>query len=581
MNSTSYDIPDVKTEDDFTIIYKGRDDIENNAKYKENIIEIKTSRDELLRKLRYFKTRSNEFKYLNEYYIHDEFHVDIFQNFINSIKTNKINLNEENYLELQKLSLKYEFTELQEIIQKFIESRPDLQKAIDQLTINLDSKSDEENIDYEKELIIAKHLDFFLEKGILSKLPNSMLNRILNSPERILKNHHLLFNFIIEKITENSDDDNNEDLELLVTSLDYNEMDSDEILKLLENKKLLENFGPRHCEQKVKSIIEINKSNEERLAELEDEISKQKDNFLNETEKAKKKIENIEQKLEQQSKLIQEYQTELSKFATFQSVGDISEKVTKIERKQKEFERQIQKNAEEANQRSQKCENELTKIKAIIENHKKAIQISMKILEIGQINCQNEKIKNLLFDENEFKYQKGKEFEGIMHFLSEKTNGNIHDNGTIEITSNSIDKNIFGNHPKNLVVQNQNNYESNDDENIYVCFDFKDRRIQLTNYSIKSNKDGYNCFNLKSWIVEVSNDGESWTNVDEHQNDSALNESNAIVTFNIKKLNSFYRFVRLRQTGISWNSICGYYIVLNQFEIFGKLRKSKSFLSIS
>ena len=147
-----------------------------------------------------------------------------------------------------------------------------------------------------------------------------MLNRILNSPEKILKNHHLLFNFIIEKITENSDDDNNEDLELLMKSLDYNEMDSDEILKLLENKKLLENFGPRNCEEKMKSIIEINKSNEERLAKLEDEISKQKDNFLNETEKAKKKIENIEQILEQQSKLVQEYQTELSKIATFQNV---------------------------------------------------------------------------------------------------------------------------------------------------------------------------------------------------------------------------------------------------------------------
>lgn len=98
----------------------------------------------------------------------------------------------------------------------------------------MNSKSDKEKIDYEKELIIAKHMDFFLEKGILSKLPNSMLNRILNSPEKILKNHHMLFNFIIEKITENSDDDNNEDLELLMTSLDYNEMDSDEILKLFE-----------------------------------------------------------------------------------------------------------------------------------------------------------------------------------------------------------------------------------------------------------------------------------------------------------------------------------------------------------
>lgn len=98
IKNTSYDIPDVKTEDDFTIIYKGRDDIENNAKYKENIIEIKISWDELLRKLRYFKSRSNELKYLNEYYIHDEFHVDIFQKFIDSIKTNKIDLNEENYL---------------------------------------------------------------------------------------------------------------------------------------------------------------------------------------------------------------------------------------------------------------------------------------------------------------------------------------------------------------------------------------------------------------------------------------------------------------------------------------------------
>lgn len=35
-------------------------------------------------------------------------------------------------------------------------------------------------------------------------------------------------------------------------------MDSDEILKLLENKKLMENLGHRHCEEKIKSIIEIN-----------------------------------------------------------------------------------------------------------------------------------------------------------------------------------------------------------------------------------------------------------------------------------------------------------------------------------
>ena len=37
-----------------------------------------------------------------------------------------------------------------------------------------------------------------------------------------------------------------------------------------------------------------------------------------------------------------------------------------------------------------------------------------------------------------FEYTKGKEFEGIMNFLTNESGGNIHDNGTIEITSNSI-----------------------------------------------------------------------------------------------------------------------------------------------
>lgn len=81
---------------------------------------------------------------------------------------------------------------------------------------------------------------------------------------------------------------------------------------------------------------------------------------------------------------------------------------------------------------------------------------------------------------------------------------------------------------------------------------FKDKRIQLTNYSIKSNKDGHNNFNLKGWIVEVSNDGESWTNVDEHQNDHALNKSNAIVTFNVKKIEFLLSFC---QTSSEWKKL--------------------------
>ena len=60
----------------------------------------------------------------------------------------------------------------------------------------------------------------------------------------------------------------------------------------------------------------------------------------------------------------------------------------------------------------------------------------------------------------------------------------------------------------------------------------KKNKIQVTNYSIKTSVSG---FRLKKWVFEASNDGKNWEIIDEHVNDSALNKSNAIVTFDIKK----------------------------------------------
>lgn len=75
-------------------------------------------------------------------------------------------------------------------------------------------------------------------------------------------------------------------------------------------------------------------------------------------------------------------------------------------------------------------------------------------------------------------YIKGEEFEGIMQYLTEETKGNIHDNGTIEIISNSIYNNNISYHPKNLVdYQNNNYYLSSNNANSTVIFDFKSRAI--------------------------------------------------------------------------------------------------------
>ena len=151
-----------------------------------------------------------------------------------------------------------------------------------------------------------------------------------------------------------------------------------------------------------------------------------------------------------------------------------------------------------------------------------------------------------------FDHKEGNDFNGILRHLTKETKGNIHDNGTIEITSNSI---AFDNyHPKNLVDYDRDNYYfSKDVSNSFVCFDFKEKSVKISSYSIKSHSDGKNFGHLKNWAIEVSDNGKTWKVIDKRDSCSLLNESNKVVNFPIEKGDDeFHRFVRIRSTGNSW-----------------------------
>ena len=170
---------------------------------------------------------------------------------------------------------------------------------------------------------------------------------------------------------------------------------------------------------------------------------------------------------------------------------------------------------------------------------------------------------------DEFRHKEGEEFKGIMRHLTEETGGNIDDNGTIEITSNSIYNSSCN--PRNIVdYQSSNYYETDCDVNSEICFDFKDKEIQITCYSLKSDGRGQNGNHLKSWVVEVSNDHQKWDEIDKRENNSILNGANLIGTFDTKENKSFYRFVRLRQTGKSWCD--NYYTAIASIEFYGKMK---------
>lgn len=113
-----------------------------------------------------------------------------------------------------------------------------------------------------------------------------------------------------------------------------------------------------------------------------------------------------------------------------------------------------------------------------------------KILNQKQLKSEIEETSQI----KTFKYVENQEFKGIFNYLTKSSNGNIHDKGIINITSNYINSN----HPKNLLDFNENNYYSGKfKQDCWTCFDFKDKEIEISHYSIKSAvSPGY----LKNWV---------------------------------------------------------------------------------
>lgn len=127
--------------------------------------------------------------------------------------------------------------------------------------------------------------------------------------------------------------------------------------------------------------------------------------------------------------------------------------------------------------------------------------------EIQKVNSKSEptyKQKRRMI--KSFVHKQNDDFNGIIKFLTDKTGGIIHDNGTIEISSNSFQQ---SNHFNNLVNFKNNNFYfvENSEQHAWVCFDFKESEIEVSSCSIKSSCNSPNSNHIKYWVIEVSQDG--------------------------------------------------------------------------
>jgi hypothetical protein len=180
--------------------------------------------------------------------------------------------------------------------------------------------------------------------------------------------------------------------------------------------------------------------------------------------------------------------------------------------------------------------------------------------------------------------------DGIIAHLTRECGGNVHDRNVVDITSGSFEKETHGanphsgaynNNPNNAaknaadletVSRFQSAYRYGSDvlhtRNNWICYDFKERRIVPTHYTIRTHGNNPGGSHLKSWLVETSTDGESWQEVAHEEDNKQLNGTYFTATFAVAG-GGECRFIRLVNIGRNhWGSDD---IIISAWEIFGSL----------
>lgn len=168
-------------------------------------------------------------------------------------------------------------------------------------------------------------------------------------------------------------------------------------------------------------------------------------------------------------------------------------------------------------------------------------------------------------------YDEAQPFNGILAYLTSKTGGgNLHDKGIVEVSATEA---MGGKHEK-FVLESEGAYisRSKDADNAFVCLNFKNMKVSVTKYVLQSPKITVNkYFFLRSWVIEVSYDGDLWDEIDRQENTDVLNGSEKVAVFTAKPHDEPIQYVRLRQIGPNHYAANNKKLTLGRIEIYGGL----------
>jgi hypothetical protein len=164
-------------------------------------------------------------------------------------------------------------------------------------------------------------------------------------------------------------------------------------------------------------------------------------------------------------------------------------------------------------------------------------------------------------------FDSSRPLDGIISYLTRECGGNVHSCGLVSISASSTVRNQC----HQVVDYDWVDYwYSASEQNSWIQFDFKTRKISVTNYTIKTGGDS--SVYLLQWALAGSNDEVNWTTLDE-RNTSDLKACGIAKSYACDSAESSaesFRFIRLTQTGPN-SSGYAYHLQLRNLEFFGDI----------
>jgi hypothetical protein len=167
--------------------------------------------------------------------------------------------------------------------------------------------------------------------------------------------------------------------------------------------------------------------------------------------------------------------------------------------------------------------------------------------------------------EQTFRLEGNNPLDGIISYLTGKYGGNVHDRSAVGVSCSSCFSDRHA--ARNAVeLDDDSIFNSKGLPNQWIAFDFKSRMVVPTHYTFRSGSWKGN--NPSSWVLEGSNDGDRWEELDRQVGNDDLVQKGVVRTYEVNSPQKC-RHLRIRQIGKNHNGFDT--LVLSGLEVFGIL----------